>query len=252
MLSDEKIINPQQVDKIYVGSNLFRYLSLSAIIQQFSDIVCSPYIPNLEKSKIYISKHNVMLDDLELKIYYEKNNNDFKIEVDKCFYDTKTRFIVIYISLLNNNTGHANIIIVDKQLNTFIIYDPNGSKLNHKYNDYTKTDIINHIQRFLSICSKKLIYYKHCNWLPAQKLETLEIEINNEIIKTDGLCLTHTLYFIWIFFTLYTNSTYSNKQKNSIITNISQKLPDSIYYPYYYISTILNNKKQTNKNSSNK
>jgi hypothetical protein len=240
----DKNIIPKDPIKIYDGYNIYSYITISALLKEFPGIFCCPLTSNINKSNIFIST------DTFKKDYDIINEIDerFKLAIEKCFNDTSTRFIAIPLSLKWNEDikikRHANIIIVDKNLKKFIIFEPNSSDIAYKYDkSFNKTNITDYITVFLNTLKPQddnNYVYIHCIWAPTQMFEGVEINNNNnnKIIENSGMCLTHSLFFCWLFFLFYTDEIYKHdiakqdlfliKKFRGIIKNIKMKLPYGI------------------------
>lgn len=200
------------------------------------------------------------LDDyflyIDLKSYQTRLSDKLFNKLEKCFKNNNTRIIILplHLSFVNmqedyqskpNNTlnksrvfgAHSNLLIIDKQLQKLIFYEPHGTEIGHFVSKLVKID-----ELILGL----LIDYK---FIPNDKyefinasssciigLQTIQGERNPDV----GHCAVWSLYFILIrLLNMHLNvpeNTSLSEFINSIVTTfykMNNQNPDRMIKQFF-------------------
>ena len=150
--------------------SIFRLNLLYNIIQ-----TASPYI---------VSKKDINTGKIEVNI-----SNTFKILLDRC-YKTKSRFIVSFVVLLIGDSGHANILIIDKEDDSIERFEPNGYIF---YEDEDYKDLVVALDEKLITFFKEYgyKYFSPKDFCPKIGIQLVETAFSKNI----GFCVSWSIIY---------------------------------------------------------
>jgi hypothetical protein len=202
---------------ISIGNKLFN--NINYIIKIISNIDnTNTKLINPITSKLHIN--------LSKQLIYLIINNQSLIEINKFTFNPNYRYIILPLDILiNKNSRHANIILIDNFTKLIYHYEPHGIA------DYNKNNII--ISLLEKIFSKDYI------------IKSEQYFNNIKGIQSNlPFCALYSLFHI---ITYILNNNIINKQylNNEIIKLSNNK--DYIYYFIYYITLFYEKNLKNNK-----
>lgn len=107
--------------------------------------------------------------------------------------DKSIRFIIFYIGIFGTQTGHANIVVYDKQTNEFERFDPLGSG---DYG-YDSSQLDEKLKNYLTSLKEKSLYISPREYLSTIGLQQIDItEVQNEYIgDPEGYCIAWSMWY---------------------------------------------------------
>jgi hypothetical protein len=149
-----------------------------------------------------------------------------KPDISRCLdydsIDSNIRYIVIPIHLNFLESGHSNVIIIDKQKHTIDFFEPHGIQMSHHYNDII--DINSIVIYYLKVAFPQLRNYSVINAARTCILGPQAVQGGNQ-----GHCLAWSLYYIFlrlINFDIDKNTTQHTSEiiNSFMVTQPSRKL----------------------------
>jgi hypothetical protein len=165
---------------------------------QYQDINYDPYYIGLRE---LIGIGYELFPELMTSVILWRNKNlywfdpDFDLSIKNCMISDK-RFIIIKVSHFPRpDSLHANVIIFDKDDNSYRRFEPYGyiSTDDEMYLDKLVMDTI------IKISNKKIKYYKPGDFLQKGRFQTISNDSSIEVRKTgdpNGYCLAWCLWYI--------------------------------------------------------
>ena len=190
---------------------------------------------NLEYLDLLYCKNNSIHNEMEcslesnfIKWVFDTDLNKFKIQInntliEKYLNNLKTKYLVIFMILENENNKHANMLIINNITKEVERYDPYGLSLSISFN-YTKLDII--LSKFFD-----KFYLKYIN--PINYLEYINLQQINNNIDTDNYCI---IWCIWLTH-IYIDSDINRQKLIKYIVDVVNKMQ----YKYKNIINKFNN-----------
>ena len=226
----DKDLNPyiKNNEKISGGNSVYRYFSSEIIVRQFRGFICSPFSSNIDNNHLVIRDQDIT-DKARLKIFInlmftEENNKRYKFckELIKCL-SSEIKYVVFHVSLNFPNFNHANIVIIDKSNSEkykYFIFEPHGYNFEtdtYGNTDIKRKDVSDFILEFFDILKNHYyetnpddmqpIFFEEViqQYTGFQKEEIKNLKTDNygnpiKLINNEGLCVTHVLFFAFIFF----------------------------------------------------
>jgi len=210
----------QDTEIISSGDSLYRYFSTHIIVKHFNNKICSPFCNIIEKNHLVINDNGII------------ENEVFCEELIKCF-DSSIKYVVFHVTLRFSGFHHANIVIVDKSKQNYFIFEPHG------FNDDDHSNYPNATKNKIFVHDKLFNFFKNKlpgNYIEARvsyssiqflELQTLSSDNEGRRIK---LCLTHTLFFAFIFFNFVFNKITRPITNYDVPTNL-EKLTHPLALP---------------------
>jgi hypothetical protein len=225
----DKDLNPyiKNNEKISPGNSVYRYFSSEIIVRQFRGFICSPFSSRIDNNHLVIRDQDIT-DKAGLQIFInlmftEENNKRYKFckELIKCLF-SEIKYVVFHVTLHFPNFNHANIVIIDKSNSEkykYFIFEPHGYNFNTDiYGDTNikRKDVSDFILEFFDILKnhyhetypdRQPIFFEEViqQYTGFQKEEIRNLETDSygnpiKLINNEGLCVTHVLFFAFIFF----------------------------------------------------
>ena len=225
----DKDLNPyiKNNEKISTGNSVYIYFSSEIIVRQFRGFICSPFTSKIDNNLLAICYEDITnKDNLQMFInlmFTEKNNKRYKFckELIKCLF-SEIKYVVFHVSLDFPKFNHANIVIIDKSDSKkykYFIFEPHGYNFETDiYGDTNikRKDVSDFILEFFNILKNHYhetypdmqpIFFEEViqQYTGFQKEEIRNLETDSygnpiKLINNKGLCVTHVLFFAFIFF----------------------------------------------------
>ena len=220
----DKNLNPyiKNNEKISSGNSVYRYFSSEIIVRQFRGFICSPFSSKIDSNYLAISDEDITNKD-SLQMLTEENNKRYKFckELIKCLL-SEIKYVVFHVSLYFPNFNHANIVIIDKSNSEkykYFIFEPHGYNFETDiYGDTNikRKDVSDFILEFFNILKNHYhetypdmqpIFFEEViqqyTGFQIEEIRNLETDSYGNpinLINNKGLCVTHVLFFAFIFF----------------------------------------------------
>lgn len=109
--------------------------------------------------------------------------------IEEFLKNTKTKYLIIFVVLQNEDNKHANIIIVNTQTKEAERYDPYGLSLSIPFN-YVELD-----KKLISFFKKYDLKYINS----SEYLEYINLQKINNNIDTDNYCVVWCIWLVYIY-----------------------------------------------------
>ena len=226
LLNEE--LNPiiKNNEKISEGNPVYRYFSLDIIVKQFKGFICSPFTSVIDTNVLAIDENLIKYTNLQKFInlmFTDETDVRYKFcrELIKCLL-SEIKYVVFHLSLQFTNFHHANIVIIDKtnsEKYQYFIFEPHGYYFEtdtYGDTDIKRKDVSDFILEFFDILENHYhetypgmqpIFFEEViqQYTGFQKEEIRNLEKDEDgepikLINNKGLCVTHVLLFVFIFF----------------------------------------------------
>jgi hypothetical protein len=155
-----------------------------------------------------IQIEHVNLDRDVIKINMYGYSNIKNIHIINNLYETNSHLIFIPIKILYSNNSHYNVLVIDKQKNTFTYYEPYGD-----YYDFHKESLVNRgLEYIKTYLLKKYQKYTYIDAHITNKDKSLGVQKRSEgfFHISEGYCVAWCLYLCYIrMFNFHLNTQFS-------------------------------------------
>jgi hypothetical protein len=161
---------------------------------------------NRRSKEIQIEYFNIDRDVIKI----DKNGytNIKNIHLINNLYKTKSLLVFIPIKILYSNNSHYNVLVIDKQKNTFTYYEPYGDY----YNFYMGSVVNTGLEEIKTYLLNKYQQYTYIDAHITNKDKTLGVQKRSEgfFHISEGYCVAWCLYLCYIrMFNFHLNTQFS-------------------------------------------
>jgi len=137
----------------------------------------------------------ILILDFVDKIDNHRNIEDFRIFINNC----NLNLIISLVGIIDEEGGHANLLIINKENNIIFRYDPSNFYIK---GNFVSSSVTNQIDDILTNSFEQYIYKTSSELCPLQLVEDQhDTELKNIIkdtYKIEGYCFTFALLFMHI------------------------------------------------------
>lgn len=182
------------IEKSIINLHCPGAISFTTFTGHYFDII-SGCLLLMEKHNYYLSPLNIDVNNKSFSFEIKWIINEKKLiitnQINSFIKNNKNRFSLIYLGIINDeeNFGHANIIILDKEKMEVERFEPHGNKIHLYFKDLDKE-----LKQYMQNLFPNIVYYSpkdYQRFLGIQELEEGEILVG----ELEGYCVAWSLFY---------------------------------------------------------